>query len=115
MFHVMESSPDSKDTIRGAVFRPEKRIRHEFRRLALFVEMVIDLLRQPAETPVDGLQIRQIRPAHRLGRSEMRQQRAFARGADARDIVQRGLALTDLPRLARCVPMAKRCASSRSR
>ena len=78
------------------------------------MEEIVDFLRHLGGDAVDCLQILDARPRYRLGRAEMLEQRALARLADAGDLVER-VGAEGLARLARCVPMAKRCASSRSR
>jgi hypothetical protein len=55
------------------------------------VEMVVDEPRDALGNAVHGHQIGSWRPAHRLGRAEMLQQRALARRADAGDLVERVL------------------------
>ncbi len=81
---------------------------------AALVEMIVD---KPRRRLVDArhlLEIGEAARGNRLGGAEGVQQRAFARRADARDLVERDLVKSFLRR-ARCVPMAKRCASSRRR
>ena len=78
------------------------------------VEKIVHQLRRRRVQPRRLLQVRQARPRHRLGRAEGVQERALARRADA-GISSSGLLTKSFLRRARCVPMAKRCASSRSR
>jgi hypothetical protein len=57
--------------------------------LIRIVEVVVDLLRQPLADTVHRLEVGEVGAAHRLGAAEMGQQRAFARGAHAGDVVER--------------------------
>jgi hypothetical protein len=80
------------------------------RRFRALVEEIVDLARGLRADPGNFGEIGKRRALDRLERPEVVQQRAFARGADAGDFLQPGLA-----DIARCEPTAKRCASSRSR
>ena len=81
---------------------------------ARLVEMVVDRL---CHLLADALHCHQVGHAgagHCLGRAEVFQQRAFALGADAGDLVERVGGISFL-RLARWEPIANRWASSRNR
>ena len=79
------------------------------------VEIIVELARHRLADAGCPLEILQRRALDRPRRAEVHQQRPFAVGADAGDFVEASRSSCSLPASARCVPMAKRWASSRSR